>query len=180
MSGIVDSKTNELKPCAEQFGISNSGLRGSSTEIRRLIYPGKYQKRYSAIKAVGGMRGDVIRLISPTHPPLLNESFDNFNFNLAYVPSSIVQTVSYHCISTLYQNSQDVIEGMHAIPSRDLSIVYSVLTSNNQAISSKDAAALDKDLMEIGGWSLDQLMELAGLSVSQAGKHLFFFFFSWS
>lgn len=27
--------------------------------------------------------------------------------------------------------------------------------------------------MEIGGWSLDQLMELAGLSVSQAGKHLF-------
>lgn len=39
-----------------------------------------------------------------------------------------------------------------------------------QAISSKDAAALDKDLMEIGGFSLDQLMELAGLSVSQAGK----------
>lgn len=39
-----------------------------------------------------------------------------------------------------------------------------------QAISSKDAAALDKDLMEIGGWSLDQLMELAGLSVSQAGE----------
>lgn len=24
--------------------------------------------------------------------------------------------------------------------------------------------------MEIGGWSLDQLMELAGLSVAQAGK----------
>ncbi|KAF7593242.1 hypothetical protein BBP40_011783 [Aspergillus hancockii] len=38
-----------------------------------------------------------------------------------------------------------------------------------KAISSKDAASLDKDLMEIGGWSLDQLMELAGLSVSQAG-----------
>lgn len=57
---------------------------------------------------------------------------------------------------------------------RDLStVVYTVLTSNNQAISSKDAAALDKDLMEIGGWSLDQLMELAGLSVSQAGKHLY-------
>lgn len=37
-----------------------------------------------------------------------------------------------------------------------------------KAISSKDAAALDKDLMEIGGFSLDQLMELAGLSVSQA------------
>ncbi|RDH22799.1 YjeF N-terminal domain-like protein [Aspergillus niger ATCC 13496] len=37
-----------------------------------------------------------------------------------------------------------------------------------KAISSKDAASLDKDLMEIGGWSLDQLMELAGLSVSQA------------
>ncbi|OGE57390.1 hypothetical protein PENARI_c002G03305 [Penicillium arizonense] len=37
-----------------------------------------------------------------------------------------------------------------------------------KAISSKDAAALDKDLMEVGGWSLDQLMELAGLSVAQA------------
>lgn len=42
---------------------------------------------------------------------------------------------------------------------------------HTQAISSKDAASLDKDLMEIGGWSLDQLMELAGLSVSQASKH---------
>jgi Uncharacterized conserved protein len=38
-----------------------------------------------------------------------------------------------------------------------------------QAISAKDAASLDKDLMDMGGWSLDQLMELAGLSVSQAG-----------
>ncbi|KAF9893988.1 hypothetical protein FE257_008959 [Aspergillus nanangensis] len=39
-----------------------------------------------------------------------------------------------------------------------------------KAISSKDATSLDKDLMDqaIGGWSLDQLMELAGLSVSQA------------
>lgn len=26
--------------------------------------------------------------------------------------------------------------------------------------------------MEMGGWSLDQLMELAGLSVSQAGEYL--------
>ena len=52
------------------------------------------------------------------------------------------------------------------------SVLDSILTLTNQAISSKDAAALDKDLMEIGGWSLDQLMELAGLSVSQAGKHL--------
>ncbi|KGO69012.1 hypothetical protein PITC_078370 [Penicillium italicum] len=38
----------------------------------------------------------------------------------------------------------------------------------SQAISAKDAASLDKDLMEAGGWSLEQLMELAGLSVSQA------------
>ncbi|KAF3406992.1 hypothetical protein DPV78_001539 [Talaromyces pinophilus] len=37
-----------------------------------------------------------------------------------------------------------------------------------KAISSKDAAALDKDLMDVGGFSLDQLMELAGVSVSQA------------
>ncbi|KAL4955176.1 YjeF N-terminal domain-containing protein [Aspergillus filifer] len=37
-----------------------------------------------------------------------------------------------------------------------------------KAISSKDAASLDEDLMGVGGFSLDQLMELAGLSVSQA------------
>ena len=38
-----------------------------------------------------------------------------------------------------------------------------------QTLSAKNAAALDKDLMSIGAFSLDQLMELAGLSVSQAG-----------
>ncbi|KAL5332249.1 YjeF N-terminal domain-containing protein [Aspergillus crustosus] len=37
-----------------------------------------------------------------------------------------------------------------------------------KAISSKDAASLDQDLMGVGGFSLDQLMELAGLSVAQA------------
>ncbi|KAL2362039.1 hypothetical protein RJZ56_005068 [Blastomyces dermatitidis] len=37
-----------------------------------------------------------------------------------------------------------------------------------KTISAKDAASLDKDLMDKGGFSLDQLMELAGLSVSQA------------
>ncbi|KAL4884169.1 YjeF N-terminal domain-containing protein [Aspergillus karnatakaensis] len=37
-----------------------------------------------------------------------------------------------------------------------------------KALSSKDAASLDQDLMEEGGFSLDQLMELAGLSVAQA------------
>ncbi|TVY45622.1 NAD(P)H-hydrate epimerase, partial [Lachnellula subtilissima] len=36
-------------------------------------------------------------------------------------------------------------------------------------LSAKNAAALDKDLMSIGAFSIDQLMELAGLSVSQAG-----------
>ena len=41
-----------------------------------------------------------------------------------------------------------------------------------QTISAKSAAALDKDLMSVGGFSLDQLMELAGLSVSQAGMQL--------
>ena len=38
-----------------------------------------------------------------------------------------------------------------------------------KTLGAKNAAALDKDLMSIGGFSLDQLMELAGLSVSQAG-----------
>lgn len=44
------------------------------------------------------------------------------------------------------------------------------LTSQLQTINAKDAGALDKDLMDAGGFSLDQLMELAGLSVSQAGR----------
>lgn len=37
-----------------------------------------------------------------------------------------------------------------------------------KTISAANAAALDKDLMGVGAYSLDQLMELAGLSVSQA------------
>ncbi|BCR85942.1 NADHX epimerase [Aspergillus chevalieri] len=53
-------------------------------------------------------------------------------------------------------------------PSTTFRIYTTTTKMSLKAISSKDAAALDKDLMEIGGWSLDQLMELAGLSVSQA------------
>lgn len=41
-----------------------------------------------------------------------------------------------------------------------------------QTLSAKSAAALDRDLMGVGSFSLDQLMELAGLSVSQAGMPL--------
>ncbi|KAI9873697.1 MAG: hypothetical protein M1830_010705 [Pleopsidium flavum] len=37
-----------------------------------------------------------------------------------------------------------------------------------KTLSAKNAAALDRDLMSTGAFSLDQLMELAGLSVSQA------------
>jgi len=37
-----------------------------------------------------------------------------------------------------------------------------------KTLSAANAAALDKDLMSVGAFSLDQLMELAGLSVSQA------------
>ncbi|GKT42795.1 NAD(P)H-hydrate epimerase [Colletotrichum spaethianum] len=37
-----------------------------------------------------------------------------------------------------------------------------------RTLGAKAAAALDKDLMSTGAFSLDQLMELAGLSVSQA------------
>ena len=38
-----------------------------------------------------------------------------------------------------------------------------------QTINAENAGALDKDLMTVGAFSIDQLMELAGLSVSQAG-----------
>lgn len=48
--------------------------------------------------------------------------------------------------------------------------VDTIYLTHEQAISAKDAASLDKDLMDMGGWSIDQLMELAGLSVSQAGE----------
>jgi hypothetical protein len=40
---------------------------------------------------------------------------------------------------------------------------------STQTLSAKAAAALDKELMSTGAFSIDQLMELAGLSVSQAG-----------
>jgi NAD(P)H-hydrate epimerase len=36
-------------------------------------------------------------------------------------------------------------------------------------LSAKAAAALDKELMDTGGFTLQQLMELAGLAVSQVG-----------
>lgn len=40
-----------------------------------------------------------------------------------------------------------------------------------KTLSAKNATALDKDLMSAAGaFSIDQLMELAGLSVSQAGQ----------
>ena len=45
------------------------------------------------------------------------------------------------------------------------------LTNDCQTLNAKNAGALDKDLMSIGAFSLDQLMELAGLSVSQAGPY---------
>lgn len=38
-----------------------------------------------------------------------------------------------------------------------------------QFLGAQAAAALDKELMSSGAFSIDQLMELAGLSVSQAG-----------
>jgi len=38
-----------------------------------------------------------------------------------------------------------------------------------RTLSAKNAAALDKELMSTGAFSIDQLMELAGLSVSQVG-----------
>jgi NAD(P)H-hydrate repair Nnr-like enzyme with NAD(P)H-hydrate epimerase domain len=44
-----------------------------------------------------------------------------------------------------------------------------IALTGQQTISAKDAGALDRDLMDVGGFSLDQLMELAGLSVSQVG-----------
>jgi hypothetical protein len=37
-------------------------------------------------------------------------------------------------------------------------------------LGAKAAAALDQELMSTCAFSIDQLMELAGLSVSQAGK----------
>jgi NAD(P)H-hydrate epimerase len=39
-----------------------------------------------------------------------------------------------------------------------------------KTLSAKDAGELDKELMSDGAFSIDQLMELAGLSVSQAGR----------
>jgi NAD(P)H-hydrate epimerase len=50
---------------------------------------------------------------------------------------------------------------------------YEISVDILQTLSAKNAAALDKDLMSIGAFSIDQLMELAGLSVSQAGLRSF-------
>jgi NAD(P)H-hydrate repair Nnr-like enzyme with NAD(P)H-hydrate epimerase domain len=41
---------------------------------------------------------------------------------------------------------------------------------SSKTLGAKAATALDKELMSTCAFSIDQLMELAGLSVSQAGK----------
>ncbi|RDA95313.1 hypothetical protein CP533_3530 [Ophiocordyceps camponoti-saundersi (nom. inval.)] len=46
------------------------------------------------------------------------------------------------------------------------------MASGLRTLGAKAAAALDHDLMTACGYSIDQLMELAGLSVSQAGEKL--------
>ena len=43
--------------------------------------------------------------------------------------------------------------------------------NQTKTLSAKNAAALDEELMSSGGFSVDQLMELAGLSVAQAGQY---------
>lgn len=40
-----------------------------------------------------------------------------------------------------------------------------------KTLNARNAIQLDKDLMSVGAFSIDQLMELAGLSVSQAGDN---------
>lgn len=47
--------------------------------------------------------------------------------------------------------------------------IFEIEAYKMKTLSAKSAAALDQDLMTIGAFSIDQLMELAGLSVSQAG-----------
>ena len=49
-------------------------------------------------------------------------------------------------------------------------------TNMSKTLSAKAAAALDQELMSTCAFSIDQLMELAGLSVSQAGKFTDFIF----
>ena len=58
--------------------------------------------------------------------------------------------------------SRDSLHGHPCRPATDL---------HRQTLSAKAAAALDKELMSSGAFSIDQLMELAGLSVSQAGEY---------
>jgi len=45
---------------------------------------------------------------------------------------------------------------------------YHPYSRTMRSLSAKDAAELDRELMTTGGFALEQLMELAGLSVSQA------------
>ncbi|KAG5663317.1 hypothetical protein KAF25_001253 [Fusarium avenaceum] len=49
-----------------------------------------------------------------------------------------------------------------------MSVNHQAFTSPETTLGAKAAAALDQELMSSGAFSLDQLMELAGLAVSQA------------
>lgn len=60
---------------------------------------------------------------------------------------------------------------MMALKVSDCRQLQAPVLTRLQTLSAKNAAELDKELMSSGAFSIDQLMELAGLSVSQAGIH---------
>jgi len=91
---------------------------------------------------------------------------------LTYVPG-------FDLISLFFRSGK-IIETLDTLPSLESledgsqgtlgsSVTYASADMEFETLSAKNAAALDRDLMSVGAFSLDQLMELAGLSVSQAG-----------
>lgn len=68
----------------------------------------------------------------------------------------------------IYFTSGNGLEG-RAQPLLPYITIFKTKAYRTKTLGAKSAAALDQDLMTVGAFSIDQLMELAGLSVSQAG-----------
>jgi len=102
--------------------------------------------------------------------------FTTLRSSLACV-AALVLDFSYHsvlCECALHSSRLQNLQTAHGSQGKAPRATFvrgcsAELTDPPQTLSGKAAAALDKELMSTCAFSIDQLMELAGLSVSQAG-----------
>lgn len=101
-----------------------------------------------------------------TVPPSFTLAFSFLNYLMHYVIVSQTSTST----STTFQSHSSEKQSLHRKPLKHPIPIPGLrkIKMTTRYLTAKSAAALDAELMSSGAFSLDQLMELAGLSVSQA------------